>query len=45
MSLTTKVKVAKCTFLNKRHITKQLMTSISVDIGIYLPLKVILTSA
>ena len=29
----------------KSHITKQLLTSISVDMRIYLPLKVILTSA
>ena len=29
----------------KSHITKQLLASISVDIRIYLPLKVIFTSA
>ena len=29
--------------LLKCHITKQLLTSISVDMGIYLPLKVICT--
>ena len=41
MSLTTKVKVATFSGLNESHITKQLLTSISVDIRIYLPLKVI----
>ena len=42
MSLATKVKVAKFSFLMKSDIiTKQLLTSISVDIRIYLPKKVI----
>ena len=40
-ALTTKAKVAKFSSLNESHITKQLLTSISVDIRIYLPLKVI----
>ena len=39
MSLTTKVKVA---FLNEKSYKKQLLTSISVDMRIYLPLKVII---
>ena len=41
MTLTTSVKVEFHSQL-KSPITKQLLTSISVDIGIYLPLKVIL---
>ena len=35
----------KFSFLVESHITKHLLTSISVDIRIYLPLKVIFTSA
>ena len=39
------MKVAKFSFLEmKSHITKQLLTSISVDIRIYLPLTVIFPS-
>ena len=45
MSLTTKVKVAKFSFLNKKSYNRTVMTSISIDIRIYLPLKVIFTSA
>ena len=40
-----KVKVEKFHSKLKSHITKQLLTSISVDMRIYLPLKVIFTSA
>ena len=40
--LVVKVESHKCL---KSHITKQLLTSISVDIRIYLPSKVIFTSA
>ena len=45
MSLTTQVKEATSFIIKWCHITKQLLTSISVDIRIYLPLKVIFTSA
>ena len=38
MSLTTKVKVAKFSFLNEKSYNKQLLTLISVDIRPYLPL-------
>ena len=41
----TKVKVEHFHSKLKTHITKQLLTSISVDMRIYLPLKVIFTSA
>ena len=37
MSLTTKVKVAKFSFLNEKSYNKTLLTSISVDIRIYFP--------
>ena len=45
MSLTTNMKVAKFHSKMKSHMTKQLLTSISVDMRIYmyLPLKVIFT--
>ena len=43
MTLTTKVKVEKFHSLMKSHIRKQLLTALSVDIRIYLPLKVIFT--
>ena len=45
MTSTTKVKVELLSFLVESHITKPLLTSISVDMRIYLPLKVIFTSA
>ena len=41
----TKVKVDIFHSQMKSHITKQLLTSISVDIWIYLPLKVIFSPA
>ena len=43
MTSTTKVKVIHN--FKKNPITKQLLTSILVDMGIYLPLKVIFASA
>ena len=43
--LVAKVKVEFHIKCLKSHITKQLLTSISVDIRIYLPSKVIFTSA
>ena len=42
-STVTKVKVDIFHSQMQSHITKQLLTSISVDIWIYLPLKVIFT--
>ena len=42
MSLTTKVKVAKFSFLNEKSYYKTVIVSISVDIRIYLPEKVII---
>ena len=45
MSLTLKVMVAKVSFLNEKSYTKQLLTLMLVDIRIYLPSKVILSSA
>ena len=45
MTSTTKVKVGIFYSLLKSHVTKQLLTLISEDMRIYLPFKVILTSA
>ena len=44
MTSTTQVKVETSHSKLKSHITKQLLTSILVDMRIYLPLKVIFTS-
>ena len=45
MTSTTKVKVENFHSWLKSHITKQLLTSISEDMQIYLPIKVIFTRA
>ena len=45
MTSTTKVKVENFHSKLKSHVTKQLLTSISVDMRINLPLKVVFTSA
>ena len=45
MSLTTKVKVATFSFLNEESYNKSVIDFNSVDIRIYLPLKVIFTEA
>ena len=45
MSLTTKVKVAKFSFLNEKSYNKTVIDFNSVNISFYLPLKVIFTSA
>ena len=45
MTSSPKVKAENIHSYLKSHITKQLLTSISVDIRIYLPLKAIFTSA
>ena len=45
MTSTAKLKVENFHLKLKSHITKQVLTTISVDIRIYLPLKVIFTSA
>ena len=45
MSFTAKVKVAKLSFLNEKSCNKTVSDFISVDIKIYLPLKVIFTLA
>ena len=45
MASATKVKVENFQSSLNSHITKQLLTSISVDLRIYLPLKVIFTIA
>ena len=45
MTSVTKVKVENFHSLLKSHIAKQLLTSMGVDMRIYLPLKVIFTSA
>ena len=45
MSLTIKVKVAKFSFLHEKSYNKTVIDFNEVDIRIYLPLKVIFTSA
>ena len=45
MSLTTQVKVAKFSFLIEKSYNKTVIDFNEVDIRIYLPLKVIFTSA
>ena len=45
MTSTAKLKVENFHLKLRSHITKQLLTTISVDIRIYLPLKVIFISA